>query len=200
MRCTFLPYSLASEVQEVSVKTAHARPLPRSPTARRPGLPRTRHVETALRITLALVLSGTAVWFWLAAPNGAVFPATLSAEPEAGLELLLSGAVTSSLSLGAAEMADLEAGLVRCDASGFRIASPPGAAFPLELTFSGIPEDAGSLYTLGSRGDVTLRVSGVPYTLLSGTLTTTPGGHTFYASFVDARSQPLQLSGRLVCP
>lgn len=189
------------------MKTAHARPFPR-PTARRPrlprpGLPSTGQVETALRITLALVVFETAAWYlvWLAARNDAEFPAKPPAEPEAGLELLLSGAVTSSLSLGAAEMADLEAGLVRCDASGFRIASPPGAAFPLELTFSGIPEDASSsLYTLGSRGDVTLRISGAPYTLLSGTLTTTPGGHTFYASFVDARSQPLQLSGRLVCP
>lgn len=187
------------------MKTAHTRSFPRPTARRRPGLglPSTRQVETALRIALALVLFGTAVWYllWLAARDGAVSPAAPPAEPEAGLELLLSGAVTSSLSLGAAEMADLKAGLVRCDALGFRIASPSGAAFPLELTFSGIPEDAsGSLYTLGSRGDVTLRVSGAPYTLLSGTLTTTPGGHTFYASFVDARSQPLQLSGRLVCP
>ena len=192
------------------MKTAHTRPFSR-PAAHRPRLPRpklpsTRQVETALRVTLALVVFGTAVWYlvWLAARDGAVSPAASltapAAEPKAGLELLLSGAVTSSLSLGAAELAGLEAGLVRCDASGFRIASPPGAAFALELTFSGIPKDASSLYTLGSRDDVTLRVSGAPYTLLSGTLTTTPGGHTFYGSFVDARSQPLQLSGRLVCP
>lgn len=186
------------------MKTAHTRPFSR-PTARRPRpkLPSTRQVETALRITLALVVFGTVAWYllWLATRDGAVPPTASPAEPEAGLELLLSGVVTSSLSLGTAEMADLKAGPVWCDASGFRIASPPGAAFPLELTFSGIPEDAGSsLYTLGSRSDVTLRVSGAPYTLLSGTLTTTPGGHTFYGLFVDARSQPLQLSGRLVCP
>jgi hypothetical protein len=192
------------------VKAApHVRILPRRDSAvstprPRLRLPRTRQVRDALRLTLALVLFGTGVWwsFWHAAQGDAP-PAQV---PAAGLELVLSGALTGPLSLSEAELRD-----VRCGASGFRVVSSQTVVFPLELTFTGVATEmagkrseeipaAASYYVLGSEGELTLSLDRTTYTLLSGTVTTAPGGWRFSASLIDAQSQPLQLSGRLVCP
>lgn len=176
------------------------RPLAHPPTVHtprfRPKLPNTRQVENALHLTLALVLFGTALWYlvWHGQENRAL-PASA---PEARLELVFSGVLTGPLSLGEAELRR-----VRCDASSFEVASPQGAVFPLELAFTGVPgadSESTSYYVLGSSGELTLRVDRASYNLLSGTVTRTPDAWRFSASFVDAQSGPLQLSGRLVCP
>lgn len=186
----------------------HTRSLSHPPTVHAPGfwtpkLPSTRQVQNALHLTLALVLFGTALWYlvWRGEQNRAL----PTAAPEARLELILSGALTGSLSLGEAELRS-----VRCDASSFQAASPREAVFPLELAFTGVAAEragkrlgkasAASYYVLGSRNELILRVDETSYTLLSGAVTPAPGAWRFSASFVDALSQPLQLSGRLVCP
>lgn len=174
------------------MKAAPARSFPRPsyyPHVPGPQLPRSG-VETALIAALVLTLLGTATWYLLRTQ-----PVVTPAAPEARLELLLSGAVTSSLSLGAPELKT-----VQCSPSEFRLASTPGVAFPLEVAFSAPASANGTFYVLGSRDNLTLNVSSTAYTLLSGTVTTTPGIRTFNASFTDAQGQPLQLSGRLVCP
>ena len=174
----------------------HAQPSSRRPHFR---LPTTREIETALLIALSVALFGTATWYSLrfAARNDAA-PAA-SPDPEARLELILSGALSGSLSLGAAELKT-----VRCSASGFQLASTQRVAYPLTLSFRGALGRAEryAYYALGSGGDFKLKVSGTPYTLLSGTVTASPEARTFTfnASLVDTQSQPLQVSGRLVCP
>jgi hypothetical protein len=177
------------------VKVAeHAQPSSRRPHLR---LPNTREVETTLLIALSAALFSAALWYSLrfAARNDAV-PAA-SPAPEVRLELILSGALSGSLNLGAAELKT-----VQCSASGFQLASTREAAYPLRLSFRGAPGRAESYayYALGSGGDFKLKVGGTPYTLLSGTVTASPGERTFNASLLDAQSQPLQLSGRLTCP
>lgn len=164
----------------------------REPRFSPPKLPLQR-IENALAIVLALVVLGTAVWYVpFATRNGAV-PVTA---PKAGLELVFSGAVTSTLSLAADELK-----AVRCSPNGFQLESTRETAFPLELAFSGAAGKANSSYQiLGSNSTFSLRVNGTAYTLLSGTVTLTQGVHTFNASLVNAQSQPLQLSGRLLCP
>lgn len=173
------------------MKTAPARSFPRPgyyPHLPSPELPR-RAVEIALGLVLVLALLGAA-WFivWTAQKE------TTPAVPEARLELLLSGAVTSSLSLDTSELKT-----VQCSPSAFSLAAP-GTAFPLAAAFNAPASADGAFYVLGSKGDFTLRVNGAVYTLVSGTVTSSPGVRTFNASFTDAQSQPLQLSGRLVCP
>ena len=173
------------------MKTAPARSFshpsyyPRFPGS---GVP-SRGTEIALGLMLVFALFG-AVWFivWTAQQE------TTPAAPEARLELLLSGAATSSLSLGAPELKT-----VQCSPSGFSLAAP-GAAFPLMLAFNAPTSANGTFYVLGSSSDFTLRLNGVVYTLASGTVTTSPGVRTFNASFTDAQSQPLFISGRLNCP
>lgn len=172
------------------MKTAPARSCPRPgyyPRLPSPQIPK-RGVEVALTVTLLFALF-IAAWY-LAQGRQEVVLAT----PEARLELLLSGAVTSSLSLGADEVS------VQCGPSGFQLASTEGTTFPLTLAFNAPASANATFYVLGSRGDFSLTLNGAVYTLVSGTVTTTPGARIFNASFTDAQSQPLQLNGRLVCP
>lgn len=178
------------------MKAADIRSSPRrsthAPRFGQPKLPSQR-VENALAIVLVLVIFGTVLSYALLIPRNDATPA---ANPEAGLELVLSGAVTSTLSLGADEL-----NTVRCSPSGFSLKSTADTAFTLQLAFSGVPGEAnGSYHILGSRGAFSLRVNGTAYTLLSGTVTFSQGVRTFNASLVNTQSQPLQLSGRLLCP
>lgn len=172
----------------------HAQPSSRRPHLR---LPTTREVENVLLIALSVALFGAVLWYSLrfAARNDAALAA--SPAPEARLELILSGALSGSLSLGAAELET-----VRCDASGFQLASTQRVAYPLRLSFRGATggTESYAYYALGSGGNFKLKVGGTPYTLLSGTVTASPGERTFNASLLDAQSQPLQVSGRLTCP
>lgn len=172
----------------------HAQPSSRHPHLRLPSI---REVKTALLIALSVALFGAAVWYSLrfAARDGAA-PAA-SPDPEVRLELILSGTLSGSLSLGAAELRT-----VQCSASGFQLASTQRAAYPLRLSFRGAAGSTESYayYALGSGGDFKLKVGGTPYTLLSGTVTASPGERAFNASLLDAQSQPLQVSGRLTCP
>lgn len=177
------------------MKAADIRSSPRrsthAPRFGQPKLPPQR-VENALAIVLTLVILGTVLSHTLLTPRNDAAP---TANPEAGLELVLSGAVTSTLSLGADELKTM-----RCSPSGFSLDTAE-TPFPLELAFSGTPGKAnGSHYILGSRGTFSLRVNGTAYTLLSGTVTFSQGVRTFNASLVNTQSQPLQLSGRLLCP
>lgn len=170
------------------MKTAPARSFPRPghyPHLPSPRMPK-RGVEIALAVTLLFALF-TAAWF-LTQSRQEVVPAT----PEARLELLLSGVVTSSLSVGADQLS------VQCSPSGFQL-STAGTAFPLALAFDAPTSANATFYVLGSRDNLTLTLNGAVYTLVSGTVTTTPGARTFNASFIDAQSQPLQLNGRLRC-
>ena len=153
-----------------------------------PKLPSQEELANVLGIVLALLLVVATVW--------AVFPSRSNPVPaEAGLELILSGAVTNTLSLGADELKTAQ-----CSLTGFQLASTQGAAFPLTLAFRAPASANGAFYLLGSSDTFTLNLNGTAYTLLSGTVTTTPGVYTFNASLVDTQSQPLQLSGRLSCP
>ncbi len=168
------------------MKTAPARSFPRPdfPHLPSPRLPK-RAAEMALTVTLLALFA--AAWF-LTQSRQEVVPAT----PEARLEPLLSGVVTSSLSVGADQLS------VQCSPSGFQL-STAGTAFPLALAFDAPTSANATFYVLGSRDDLTLTLNGAVYTLVSGTVTTTPGARTFNASFIDAQSQPLQLNGRLRC-
>ena len=174
------------------MKTAPTRSFPRQPNyyPRVPGPEASnRGAEIALGVALTLALLG-AVWYVFLAAGQEITPTV----PEARLELLLSGAVTSSLSLGAPELKTMQ-----CSPSGFQLSSVSGVAFPLELAFSAPASANSTFYVLGSNSDFALKLNGANYTLLSGTVTTSPGIRSFNASLVDAQSQPLQLSGRLVC-
>ena len=176
------------------MKAAHTRPFIRHPRFLQPKLPSQADLADTLGVVLALLLIVAAVW--------AIFPeprSTAPAQPRAGLELALSGVVSSSDMFGADALQTLQ-----CSPTGFRLASKEATAFPLSLAFNA-PAAANTsanstFYTLGSNSTLALSIDGSPYTLLSGTVTTTPGVYTFNASFVDAQSQPLQLSGRLSCP
>ncbi len=166
----------------------------REPRFSPPKLPSQGVENTLAIVALVLLVFGTAVWYVsFATRNGAV-PVT---DPKAGLELVFSGAVTSTLSLAADELK-----AVRCSPNGFQLESTRETAFPLELAFSGAAGRANSSYhnILGSNSTFSLRVNGTAYTLLSGTVTFTQGVHTFNASLINAQSQPLQVSGRLLCP
>ncbi len=180
------------------MKAADIRSSPRrssyTPRFGQPKLP-PQGVENALAIVFTLIILGMALSYALLTPRNAATPVV---NPGVGLELVLSGAVTSTLSLDTDELKT-----VRCSPTGFHLESARATAFPLGLSFSGAPGGVstnGAFYALGSRGDFTLKLNGTPYTLLSGTVTTSPRLHTFNASLVDAQSQPLQVSGRLVCP
>ncbi len=163
-----------------------------APRFGQPKLP-SQEVENLLAIVLMLVILGTVLSYTLLTLRNDAAP---TANPGAGLELVLSGAVTSTLSLGADEL-----NTVRCSPSGFRLESTRETPFPLELAFSGVPGEAGgSHYILGSRDTFSLRVNGTAYILVSGTVTFRQGVRTFNASLVNVQSQPVQLSGRLLCP
>ena len=172
------------------MKATYTRPFSRYPRFLQPKLPSPEELANTLGIVLSLLLIVAAVW--------AVFPKQTSvapAQPGAGLELALSGVVSGTVSLSANELAT-----VQCSPKGFQLVSTQATAFPLTLAFSAPASANGSFYTLGSNSTLTLNIDGAAYTLLSGTVTTSPGLYTFNASFVDAQSQPLQLSGRLSCP
>lgn len=159
----------------------------------RPKLP--QQIEVALRIVLVLALFGIAPGYvlWLVARPTP--PSTLS--PRAGLELLLSGAVTTSL-----ETHDF--GTVQCSSSSFHLETAQSAPFPLELNVK-VPVTAtlasGSYYLLGSgKSSFTLKVVDNTFTLLSGTLIVEPNVRSFSASLIDDDSQPLWVAGRVQCP
>ncbi len=176
------------------MKATYARPFPRRSRFLEPKLPSQEDVANTLGIVLVLLLVVATVW--------AVFPSrsgSVPAQPEAGLELALSGVVSSTLNLSANELRTMQ-----CGPTGFQLESIQTTAFPLRLAFNApasVNSGANStFYTLGSNSTLALSIDGAAYTLLSGTVTTSPGLKTFNASFVDAQSQPLQLSGRLSCP
>ncbi len=165
------------------MKATYTRPFPQ------PKLPSQESLTNTLGIILALMLVFATVWAILSRNN----PAPVQAE--AGLELALSGVAASTTTLGANELQR-----VQCSPTGFQVASTQATAVPLTMSFNAPASANSSFYTLGSDSALTLELDGTPYTLLSGTVTTTPGVRTFNASFVDVQSQPLQLSGRLSCP
>ena len=172
------------------MKATYPRPFPRRSRFLEPKLPSQEELANTLGVVLTLLLIVAAVW--------AIFPdssSTVPAKPEAGLELVLSGVVSSTTTLGANELQT-----VQCSPTGFQLASTQRAAFPFTLAFNAPTSANSSFYVLGSNSALALNVDGAAYTLLSGTVTTSPGVYTFNASFVDAQSQPLQLSGRLTCP
>ena len=172
------------------MKATYARPFPRRSRFLQPKLPSQEELADTLGVILALMLIVATIW--------AIFPeprSTAPTQPEAGLELVLSGVVSSTATLGADELQTLQ-----CSPTGFRLMSTQTTAFPLTLAFNAPASANSSYYILGSNSTLALEIDGSPYTLLSGTVTTSPGVYTFNASFVDAQSQPLQLSGRLSCP
>ena len=172
------------------MKATYTRPFPHRSRFLQPKLPSQEDLANTLGIVLVLLLVIATVW--------AVFPnrsSTTQAQPEAGLELALSGVVSSNAALGANELQTIQ-----CSPAGFQLTSTQATAFPLAMSFNAPASANGSFYTLGSNSTLALNIDGAAYTLLSGTVTTTPGGYTFNASFVDTQSQPLQLSGRLTCP
>ena len=171
------------------MKAAYTRPFTRHPRFLQPKLPSQDELANTLGVVLALMLFVAAVW--------AIFPdrsSTVPAKPEARLELVLSGVVASTTTLGANELQD-----VQCSPNGFQVASTQATAFPLTLAFNAPALANSSYYVLGSNSTLALKIDGAAYILLSGTVTTSPGIYTFSTSFVDAQSQPLQLSGRLNC-
>lgn len=150
-------------------------------------------VEPLLYLLAALLL-GAALWHVVTLTDETA--ATLVAP--ARLELILSGALTDTLSSGERDFKTL-----RCGPSGFALETSNGAALPLKLTFSSIAaQSSGGYQVLGSNSDsdLTLQLGGTPYTLLSGSVTSSAGLYTFNAFLVDAQSQPLFISGRLNCP
>ena len=171
------------------MEATYARPFPRRSRFLQPKLPSQEELADTLGVVLALLLVIGTIW--------AIFPEPRStpAQPTAGLELVLSGVVSSTATLGADEFQTLQ-----CSPTGFRLASTQTTAFPLTLAFNAPVSANGSYYVLGSNSTLTLKIDGATYTLLSGTVTTSLGVYTFNASFIDAQSQPLQLSGRLSCP
>ena len=172
------------------MKATYARSFTHRPRFLQPKLPSQEELANTLGVVLTLMLVIAAVW--------AVFPnrnSTVPAQPEAGLELVLSGVVSSTATLGSSELQT-----VQCSPTGFRLASTQATAFPLTLAFSAPASANGSFYILGSNRAFRLNLDGAAYTLLSGTVTASPGVYAFNASFIDAQSQPLQLSGRLSCP
>ena len=169
--------------------------IPRNPASffpHGPGEHPDRYLVKPLLYLLAALLLGAALWHVATRPDE---PAAAPAAP-ARLELILSGVLTDTLSLGGS---DLET--MNCGPSGFTLETRPGTALPLELTLSTTTaQGSGGLQVLGSNRKLTLQLGGSPYTLLGGSVTSSPGVRIFNASFVDGQSQPLLISGRLNCP
>lgn len=169
--------------------------IPRNPASFFPGGPGEHPdsylVEPLLYLIAALLL-GAALWYVVTLPyETAAAPAA-----PARLELILSGALTDTLSSGERDLKTMH-----CGPSGFVLETSHGAVLPLKLTFSSTAaQGSGGYQVLGANSDLTLQLGGTPYTLLSGSVTSSPGLRTFNASFVDAQSQPLFISGRLNCP
>lgn len=171
------------------MKATYTRPFPHRSRFLQPKLPSQEDLANTLGIVLTLALVVAAVW--------AIFPNRSSAAPatpEAGLELVLSGVVSGTATLGQSELQTAQ-----CSPTGFQVAGTQTTAFPLKMSFNAPALANSTFYTLGSNSALTLELDGAAYTLLSGTVVTAPGVYTFNASFVDAQSQPLQLSGRLSC-
>lgn len=172
------------------MKATYTRPFPHRSRFLQPKLPSQEDLANTLGIVLVLMLVIATVWAIFPEPRG-VTPV----QPEAGLELAFSGVVSSTTTLDSNELQT-----VQCSPTGFQLASTQATAFPLTMSFNAPASANDSFYTLGLRSTLALNIDGAAYTLLSGTVTTAPGVYTFNASFIDAQSQPLQLSGRLSCP
>lgn len=148
-------------------------------------------IKLIVPLVLLAILFSSALWYFFSAPSRVV---PVSA-PQTSLELSLSGAYSSNLSLGQNELS-----LVQSGPSGFTLASKAGALLPFKLSFNGDAAETSrnsSFFLTGARDDLSLTLAGVPYTLQSGNLTVTPGGRTFYATFSNAQGQPLEVSGNL---
>lgn len=141
----------------------------------------------------AALLLGSAFWYLFTPRNAA--STEIVRTPQAGLELVLSGVLTSNLSFRADDLSEL-----RCTPSGFSAQSLGDTVTPIALSFAGTGSETGSYELLDSSSALTLTAAGARYTLQSGSVSTAPGLRTFNASLIDAQGQPLQLSGRLSCP
>ncbi len=167
--------------------------FPQGPDTRK-AAPDSYLTKLLLPLVLITALFGSALWYIFTVPSRL----TPAAAPQARLELSLSGAYTSNLSLGQNEL-----NMTQCGPSSFTLASRDGAVVPLTLSFNGAAAKSSqnsSFFVTGAQNALSLTLAGTPYTLLSGNVTVAPGIRTFYASFTDAQGQPLELSGRLVCP
>ena len=90
--------------------------------------------------------------------------------------------------------------MTRCGPASFSVARVGGAVLPLELTFNGASSQKGSFFVTSVQDNLSLTLAGTRYTLQSGNVTADAGVRTFYATFSNPQGQPLELSGRLVCP
>lgn len=168
----------------------HPELFPHGPMGRSNGpFPKAARVFlTVLIFALVLGIGFQYVATLLNGPNPVV-------RPQPGLELILSGVLTSNLSFRADDLSE-----IRCTPSGFTVQSLGHNVTPIELSLSGLRGEPGSYELLGSNSTLALTAAGARYTLQSGNVTTSPGLRTFTASLTDAQSQPLQISGRLSCP
>lgn len=158
---------------------------------RGPGGHTDSYLVKPLLYLLAALLFSAALWHVATLPD----EATAARAAPARLELILSGALTDTLSLGKSNLKTMT-----CGPSGFALETRPGAALSLKLTFEGAPaRTSGSRRTLGPDGNLTLRVGGTLYVLMGGSATSTPELRTFNASFADPLGLPLLVNGRLVC-
>lgn len=148
-------------------------------------------VKFVVSLALVVALFGSALWYIFTVPDRKLSALT----PETRLELSLSGAYTSNLSLSQNDLSVTQSG-----PSGFTVASKRGTLIPFKLSFGGDAAQNSrnsSFFLTGARDDLSLRVAGTPYTLQSGSVTVTPEGRTVYATFSNAQGQPLVLSGNL---
>lgn len=169
--------------------------IPRSPASffpHSPGEQPDSYLIKPLLYLLAMLLLGAALWHVATLPDEtAVAPAA-----SARLELILSGVLTDTLSLGKSDLKTMH-----CGPSGFALETRSGAALPLKPHFSSTPAQGSDSYqVLDSASDLRLQLGGTFYTLLDGSVTSSPGLHTFNASLVDVQGQPLLVSGRFTCP
>lgn len=171
------------------------KPIPRKPASffpHGPGEHLDSYLVKPLLYLLVVLLLGAALWHVATLPDEA---AAAPAAP-ARLELLLSGALTDTLSLGKSDLKTMH-----CGPSGFALETRLGAALPLKLTFDSTPAQGSDSYqALDSASVLTIQLGGTPYTLLDGSVISSPGLRTFNASLVDVQSQPLLVSGRFTCP
>ncbi len=170
-----------------------------TPSYRPRFLPKRLDTETPLAALFVLTLFSVGLYFVTQRPTYAPQPVT---GPR--LELVLSGVLTSQISLSENDFAS-----VHCTPTGFDLRSVSGVLpTGLELRFRG--PGAGqhnATYVLGRGvGPLTLTTavagspSGPPFRSVGGNVTRTPDSFMFSASLTDANGQPLLVSGRLECP